>query len=502
VQSATYVGGDRRAHATQRRPGTCWYTAAIASFSAVFLAVSGVTIFSTASGMPWAFAGSAVLTMYAVAAMAEIYAARATGEARLAGPGSTLLVMAVLLAAASTFDPLRQVVSWPAPLLPAVALPVVLALVATPFQPAVVASRRWWRALAVAVGATASVYLVGKSVFAGNVEISLVGSVKGRTSAMLWLIAATMFAIFILYVAVWWNGGGSSLIDLAIVPFGIGASSAAAALTGTFGSLLVIAPTLCAGTACAFGSVRQLVVRERFERHRVLDALAMARESTVRSRSIEETTEDLKHETRAGLLGIEAAWRNVLDHRRDLPNETIDQLAAGVLSEFDRLRDLLTTADPPSNACEFSLYDAITGVANLSGVGSRNLVVDVPPTLRAVGHPDRVAQIFRVLLSNIERHAPAASVLAHAVQFSDQICLWVADDGPGIPFDLAEVVFDRGRSVGPNAGTGLGLSIARSLAESEGGSLRLLRGHSSGATFELRLPAACAVRHATPIEAG
>ena len=70
--------------------------------------------------------------------------------------------------------------------------------------------------------------------------------------------------------------------------------------------------------------------------------------------------------------------------------------------------------------------------------------------------------------------------------------LGVVDDGPGIPEQQRERIFERfhradaARARG--GGSGLGLAIARSLAERNGGTLDLVESES-GAHLRLRLPA-------------
>ena len=67
------------------------------------------------------------------------------------------------------------------------------------------------------------------------------------------------------------------------------------------------------------------------------------------------------------------------------------------------------------------------------------------------------------------------------------------DNGPGIPLEERERVFEafhrlppgEGRAVG---GSGLGLALARRISELHGGSLRLSASSEAGTTFELRLP--------------
>ena len=75
-----------------------------------------------------------------------------------------------------------------------------------------------------------------------------------------------------------------------------------------------------------------------------------------------------------------------------------------------------------------------------------------------------------------------------------QATLVVTDDGPGVPVDHRERIFDRfyraDESTSPAAGgTGLGLAIARAIAENHGGTLDLFD-CAVGARFVLRLPAA------------
>jgi signal transduction histidine kinase len=61
------------------------------------------------------------------------------------------------------------------------------------------------------------------------------------------------------------------------------------------------------------------------------------------------------------------------------------------------------------------------------------------------------------------------------------------DDGPGVPRELRERLFDPFVTSGKDGGTGLGLAIAQNLAEAHGGRLTLLD-RSPGAHFRIELP--------------
>jgi signal transduction histidine kinase len=119
---------------------------------------------------------------------------------------------------------------------------------------------------------------------------------------------------------------------------------------------------------------------------------------------------------------------------------------------------------------------------DLTGVSAAQVLADAPKISRAI----------RNLLANGERHA-SNKVGVSLVEVLGEAVLTIADDGPGIPEAQAEVIFERftrldeARSADAG-GTGLGLAIAREVANSHGGSLRLITGAGSGATFEMRIP--------------
>ena len=76
-----------------------------------------------------------------------------------------------------------------------------------------------------------------------------------------------------------------------------------------------------------------------------------------------------------------------------------------------------------------------------------------------------------------------------------QLILRVADEGPGIPPNPLEQVFEpffrlEHRAIAIRGGTGLGLSIARDIAQAHGGSLTLVNRPEGGLEAVLTLPRA------------
>ena len=102
------------------------------------------------------------------------------------------------------------------------------------------------------------------------------------------------------------------------------------------------------------------------------------------------------------------------------------------------------------------------------------LVEDGQPV--ALGDELRVLQIGRALVGNALTHTPAGTrITVRTSSDGDRATLSVADDGPGIPAEHLEHVFDRFyRAEGDVAsGSGLGLAIARELATLMGGDVEL-----------------------------
>ncbi len=116
---------------------------------------------------------------------------------------------------------------------------------------------------------------------------------------------------------------------------------------------------------------------------------------------------------------------------------------------------------------------------------ARRCVTEGPPSLILLrecpgvppiwGDHDRLEQVFVNLLENAVRHAVSASAIeVSSTVDGDVVSVRVADDGRGIPIDLAERVFlPRERGPAEGRGAGLGLAIARGIVEAHGGTIAL-----------------------------
>jgi len=128
-------------------------------------------------------------------------------------------------------------------------------------------------------------------------------------------------------------------------------------------------------------------------------------------------------------------------------------------------------------------------MAHIKQIG---LSLDAPETLMMELNVPLFRSIFDNLVDNALRYVPEGGqvqVEMHAA--GDWMILQVADDGPGIPPEARERVFDRfyrvpGQEV---PGSGLGLAIALQAAQQSGGNLTLGPGlENRGCSFSVRLP--------------
>ena len=233
-------------------------------------------------------------------------------------------------------------------------------------------------------------------------------------------------------------------------------------------------------------------------------ARALQSRNTAFARRVEEVLAaqqqllaDTSHELRTPLTTI----RGNLDLlERGLPDADRAEVLNESREEVDRMarlvRDLLLLAESGSGEVQIDRVplrlDLLVSEV-IARLGAEQLVVEAEP-VTVVGDEDRLRQLVGNLVQNAVRHGTHVRVVVR--RRAPDVELVVEDDGPGIPPDALERVFDRffrldrGRSRA-HGGSGLGLAIVRHVAQEHGGTARAEnRGDGvSGARFIVTLPA-------------
>jgi signal transduction histidine kinase len=205
---------------------------------------------------------------------------------------------------------------------------------------------------------------------------------------------------------------------------------------------------------------------------------------------------DASHDLRSPITAMRTQVEEALLH----PDEADwPATAEALLASLHRLQaivtDLLVLARLDSGAgCAKNRVDLSELVGSELARRARRLrvVMNIQPGVMVTGDRLQLARLLTNLMDNAERHA-ARAVTVSVRRQGDEAVLEVSDDGPGIPPDQREVVFQRFTRLDAarnkdTGGTGLGLAIAREIAEQHGGTLTL-EDSEQGARFVARIPA-------------
>ena len=230
----------------------------------------------------------------------------------------------------------------------------------------------------------------------------------------------------------------------------------------------------------------------------MLQALAEARaEQEQALQRQRQFVADASHELRTPLTSVLA--------NLDFLAETLDgdqgDAARSALRSSQRMRRLvqdlllLARADARREAPRQPLDVAkvvVEAASELEPVtDGHEITVDASPAV-VEGARDDLHRLALNLMENAIKHTPRGTHVRAAVERENgDVRLTVADDGPGIPLELRDKVFERFvRGEGDRGGSfGLGLAIVRAVAEAHGGEVAL-DSSAAGTRFVVTLPAA------------
>src|SRR5262249_9250699 len=140
------------------------------------------------------------------------------------------------------------------------------------------------------------------------------------------------------------------------------------------------------------------------------------------------------------------------------------------------------------------VHGAATNFDSLAKERGITYRIDAGGSVAAEIDIDKITRVVRNLISNAFHFANhAATVRPHVREEDAHAFIEVADDGPGVPPPMRELVFERFRQLEGGAtrrfgGTGLGLAIAKDFVELHGGRISIGEEPGGGALFVVELP--------------
>ncbi|MCX7177115.1 MAG: sensor histidine kinase [Proteobacteria bacterium] len=222
----------------------------------------------------------------------------------------------------------------------------------------------------------------------------------------------------------------------------------------------------------------------------------------------------ITHELRTPLTSIRA-FSEML---RDDPRTGLDErkrFLGIIVAETERLTRLINqvldlakieSGQAEWHTIEVDLRDvvlqSVDATSQLFKERDIELEVKLPPAVAPIpADRDRLIQVMINLLSNAVKFCVpgVGSVVVRLRQAGHELCVDVADNGPGIPKEDQAIIFEKFRQGGESSdvltgkpqGTGLGLPISRQIIEHFGGRLWVESGTEpgkAGATFSFSLP--------------
>ncbi|MBI5163457.1 MAG: sensor histidine kinase KdpD [Magnetospirillum sp.] len=242
------------------------------------------------------------------------------------------------------------------------------------------------------------------------------------------------------------------------------------------------------------------------ERTTLVADIETARVATERERLRAALLSSLSHDLRTPLVSIMGAASTMLSYDDSLDGASRRDLTQTIQDEAERLnrfvQNLLDMTKLGSGALKprvdwVDLNDVVAAAVKRTERLARHhsIRVDIDPRMPLLClDAVLMEQVFFNLLDNACKYAPPNTpVKVWALRTPERISIEVADQGPGIPPEDRDKVFDMFYRIQSGdsqiAGTGLGLAICRGIVEAHGGTIKAEPGlHGTGTCIIIHLP--------------
>lgn len=239
-----------------------------------------------------------------------------------------------------------------------------------------------------------------------------------------------------------------------------------------------------------FGLTSMLIPFSVIVVRRVHQLLAMQRQAefqSIKDRQRAEIMQNLAHDIKNPLAVFELiastkTWEEFLSWRPEMGRavERIHAIIAGFRKDADTM--------PLKIDAGFIDLQAIASDATKT-LGSERLAIKADSATDGVSlRIDRVAierTLFNLITNAVE--AGASTILISSSVNGEDLTLSVADNGPGVPPEMKDKIFQRGQSFGKVGGQGIGLYNVKSIVSGHGGTVEYIR-ENDLSVFQIILP--------------
>ena len=252
-------------------------------------------------------------------------------------------------------------------------------------------------------------------------------------------------------------------------------------------------PSACARMVSALHQILDIELAAMLETYRQ-DLLAKNR-TAERLATIGQFAAGIGHELRNPLGVIESSTFLVsrrLEHLQVSDaglSKHVEKIASEVERSKKTIDDLLELArNQPLRRRAVKARDFIAQAISAAGLSQAvELAVDSPDDVLLDADPDQLARVFTNLLTNASQAMNGKGhVSIEARREGGATAVFVRDDGPGVPADVRERIFEALFTTKAR-GSGLGLALCRRITEAHGGTVTL-EPSERGATFKVTVP--------------
>ncbi|ESS09730.1 MAG: signal transduction histidine kinase [uncultured archaeon A07HN63] len=221
-------------------------------------------------------------------------------------------------------------------------------------------------------------------------------------------------------------------------------------------------------------------VESALVRNKQIDRLQNQQTELKRERDrLEDFATMISHDLR-NLVNVAHGHLGVAQSRADLSR--LEPVADAIERMDDIIDDTLTLAKQGETVDEFERVDIERLATNcLDVIETAPATVECVDEFSILADPDRLAHVFENLFRNSVEHG-GADVTVTLGRTDDGF--YIADDGPGIPPDDRESVFESGYTTSAE-GSGLGLRIVEQIVEAHGWSITVSESDDGGARFDI-----------------